>query len=294
MLRLRPCDHAPSPLFRRLPLALGAAAASLALVGCSYLPESLGGTAGGDDSEEGTERGDTAEQSDEDVPHDPTDAEAAIRAAVEQIETASDYDVFIVRAHESGDPFKSMAADHRYTNTPEEIVHSRLSGEGMLNIMYYSNSERDLWAVGDGFYEEITDPTPTDALNTDPALGAESLVQILETSTDLSYGGEGEVDLEYSVELAEGGYEPVEKTVPAHSYSGTFTSTVSVFEDRAGAYALTSEEHPAAPFTLWLNEEGLPVQLEHTSGEYTHTHTFIGVNEGLELTMPGPGDPAFP
>lgn len=294
MLRLRPSGHTPSPLLGKLPLTLGATAASLALVGCSYLPESLGGTAGGNDSEESAESGDAAEQSDENAPHDPTDAEAAIRVAVEQVETASDYDVFIVRAHESGDPFKNMAADHRYTNTPEEIVHSRLSGEGMLNIMYYSNSEHDLWATGDGFYEEITDPTPTDALNTDPALGSASLVQILETSTDLSYGGEGEVDLEYSVELEEGGHEQVEKTVPAHSYSGTFTSTVSVFEERADAYALTSAEHPAAPFTLWLDEEGLPVRLEHTSGEYTHTHTFIGIDEGLELTMPGPGDPAFP
>lgn len=34
--------------------------------------------------------------------------------------------------------------------------------------------------------------------------------------------------------------------------------------------------------------------LEHTSGEYTHSRIFVSVNEGLELTMPAPGDPANP
>ena len=287
MSRPRPSDHTPLPALGRLPLALGAAAVSLALAGCSHLPESLGGSAG-----EGGGDG-AAEQADE-AAHDPADAEGSIRTAVEHVETADDYDVFVLQEHESGDPFRGRAANQRYTNTPEETVHTRLSGEGMLNVMYYTGSGQSLRATSDGFYEVVTDPSPADRFMTDPAVGAASLSQIMGSSTDLAYGGEGEVDLEYSQPSEGEPGETVQETVPAHSYSGTFTSTVPEFAATAEAYSLELAEYPGAPFTLWLDEEGVPVLLEHTSGEYGYTHTFVGLNEGLELTMPAPGDPAFP
>lgn len=293
MLRPRPSDHAPSNslLLGKLPLALGATAASLTLVGCSYLPESLGGTAGegnGNSSEEGS--GNTGKTGDG-GPHDPTDAEDSIRTAVEHIETATEYDVRIAQTHESDDPFRWRGGHHQYTNTPEEIVYTQVSGDGSTNAMYYTNAEHTLSVFGDSFYEEVTEPDAADEFNSDPGVGAASLSQILETSSDLAHAGEEGTDTEYTRHGEDGSVEPVQETVSAHRYSGTFTSTVPEFTPD-GALALN--EYPGAPFTLWLDVEGVPVKLEHTSGEYTHTHTFVSFDGGLELEMPAPGDPAFP
>lgn len=295
MLHPRPSDHAASLLPRGLPLALGATAVSLALVGCSYLPESLGGSAEGNSPEEQSEGG---EQTEEEVMNDPTDAESSIQAAVEHIETASDYHVTIRQEHESGESFRSHGGAQRYTSTPEEVVHSYLGGEGASSVVYYSNSELSLWSIGDGLLAEVVDPTPADEFNTDPSVGGVILSQILETSTDLAHTGEGEVEVRYNVENldTEAGYDRIEETVPAYSYSGTFTSVVSEISTNVpvGDYGFELAEYPDVPFTLWLDEEGVPVQVEHTSGEHTHTHTFISVNEDLELTMPGPGQLANP
>ncbi|MGW5878012.1 hypothetical protein ACWFMI_15855 [Nocardiopsis terrae] len=286
----RPSGHPCLPPAGKLPLLLGAAAVSLTLVGCSYLPESLGGSATEGGAEERTEETGQTEE----APHDPADAESSIRTAVEHVETADDYETFVRLEHESGDPFKARGGRQRYTSTPEEVVYSQLGGEGMLNAVYYTNSEHTLWAIGDGLLAEVAGSTPADEFMADSAVGAAGLSQILATSTDLVHGGEGEVDLDYPARNEDGGHDSVQETLPAHSYSGTFTSTVPEFVASGDAYALELAEYPDSPFTLWLDEEGVPVLLEHTSGEYTHSLTFVSFNEGLELTMPAPGDPANP
>lgn len=295
MLHPRPSDHASSPFLGRLPLALGATAVSLALVGCSYLPASLGGTAGEDGSAEDAENGEAAGQTDGAAPHDPTDAEGSIRRAVEHIGTAADYDVLIIMNHVNGDLMSTRTADHRYTNSPEEIVHTRLSGDGALHIAYYTGSEHTLHVSGDDYYAVVTEPTPADDFHSDPAVGAASLSQILETSTDLAYQGEGETEAEYTEVSPEGEYVEVRESIPAHGYGGTFTSTVPEIAPAPapGSPALQLVEYTGVPFTLWLDGDGVPVTLEHTSGEFAYQHIFKAVNGGLELTMPAPGDPAF-
>ncbi|WP_049575233.1 hypothetical protein [Nocardiopsis sp. SBT366] len=274
----------------RLPLVLGATALVLTLTGCSHLPESLGGTAG-----EGPEQPREGPGQTDGAAHDLTDAEASLRTAVERVETADDYEVQVRQSHESGDPFRDRNAGHRYTNAPEEILHSWLSAES-AHVTYYTDAGHSLRVSGDDYYAAVSDPSPADEFHADPAVAAASLSQILDTSTDLAHVGEEEITVEYTTGSREDGYEEVRETVAGHGYGGTFASTVSEFAPGSSPVALELTEYPDSPFTVWLDGEGVPVRLEFTSGEFTHTHTFVGFNEGIgetELTMPAPGDPAF-
>lgn len=195
--------------------------------------------------------------------------------------------------HESGDPLRGRSASHRYTNSPEEVVHTRMSGDGAMNVVYFTNSEHTLVMDGDDVFHVVTDLTPADGSNSDTAVGAASLTQIMETSTDLTYSGEGTTEVDYTESSPEGGTEHVQEAVPAHSYTGTFTSTISEIAPASSPSPLELVEYPGTPFTLWLDDEGVPVTLEYTNGVYHYKHIFKAVNEGLELPMPAPGDHSY-
>ncbi|WP_435113512.1 hypothetical protein [Nocardiopsis synnemataformans] len=80
-------------------------------------------------------------------------------------------------------------------------------------------------------------------------------------------------------------------TVVAQRYGGTFTSTEAEFV--SGSTTLELAEYQAAPFTLWIGEDGYPALLEHTSGDFEHTLTFVDFSGEAEVDVSAPGDPAY-
>ncbi|WP_116246887.1 hypothetical protein [Nocardiopsis sp. FIRDI 009] len=274
----------------RRPAVAAAAAVAGALVlvtgGCQFLPGSGPGT--GPDPGAASESpvpGGTAEEP------DPADATGSVAAAAERVEAADSYDIRVVLTHESGDPFRSLGGGYAYTSTPEETVRTNLGGDGAVSAVYHANARRTLLAYGDDLHAVVDQPTPADRYNTDFAVGSALLRQILDSSADLTHDGEEAVEVQYTDRSAEGSYETVQETVPAQRYSGTFTASVTDFTDRGAGLALELSEYPDSPFTLWIGEDGYPVKLEHTSGEYARTHTFAEFDGPVEVDFPAPGDP---
>ena len=151
-----------------------------------------------------------------------------------------------------------------------QFEHTFTTFGGTQVFRYGSDGGRCLMATGPGTPQltAIESPSDADEYLCTRDFASAKLWEILASSADLEYAGEETIELvpqveEESAERGPGGPE----RVPAHRYTGTFTTLMGGYDPEAGANVLSPVEETG--FELWIDGDGLPRRLVHEDGAGT-------------------------
>lgn len=213
---------------------------------------------------------------------EPEQAEDFVRAAAVRVDAARRFDMtffvhgagtdesvepasFLARAPEPGHGRATFDAA-----SEPRFEHASTTIGGTQVFRYGSGGGRCLMATGPGTprLTAIESPSDADEYLCTRDFASAKLWEILASSTDLEYAGEETTELVPAAGEEGADRDPGElEQVPAHRYTGTFTTLMGGYDPEAEANVLTPVE--GSGFELWIDGDGLPRRLVHDDGAGT-------------------------